>query len=506
MDIFYLKYRPKTVAELDSRRVRERLKKILREPVLPHCFLFAGPKGTGKTSAARILAKALNCPQAKEGNPCGRCDICLEIERGESLDVLEIDAASNRGIDDIRELKDKISFQPLKAKNKVYIIDEVHMLTREAFNAILKTLEEPPAHVYFIFCTTNPEKIPPTVLSRLTTIEFNRAGKEEILSALERVIKGEKIKLNKEVLSLIAEVADGSFRDAHKIFYQLWLESGGEISEKEARQFLGRLNEGRPRRWLYLLGQGKLKESLVLLDQLAERGVDFNDYCRRLLLLLKEVILAHFGGGSEEKEKKVLAACFPLPRAIFLSRQLMAAAEEQKKAVLSQLPLQLAAVEFFERFFSGGEREKEKKNLSPQVTSQEEGKMRKEFSPSEKKEEKKKPEEGLFSRWEEVLAAVKPMNHSVSALLRSCRPLRVENNCLVLEVFYPFHRERLSEEKNRRILEAGLEAVFGSRWSVRYVLGRKKENQSPSSTTNSSSKNNSSEDELYQIAKEIFGE
>src|SRR3989339_2148575 len=177
--VLYRKYRPQKLADLDIEEVRQKLEKTLSSPYLPHAYLFAGPKGTGKTSAARIVAKILNCEKIKgkttQVEPCNRCDSCLSITGGRHFDVLEIDAASNRGIEEIRDLREKIKLVPVSGKFKVYIIDEAHMLTPDAFNAFLKTLEEPPAHAIFILCTTNPTKLPLTIISRLQRFNFSRA-------------------------------------------------------------------------------------------------------------------------------------------------------------------------------------------------------------------------------------------------------------------------------------------------------------------------------------------
>ena len=202
----YLKYRPRNLNELDLGDVGESLKKILSKKSIPHAFLFAGPKGTGKTSAARILAKMVNCES--KNPPCGNCDQCLSIDKGNNLDVIEMDAASHRGIDDVRILRDAVKLTPVSAKKKIYIIDEAHMLTTEASNALLKTLEEPPEHVIFILATTNPEKLIDTIRSRTTYIPFRKAKSEEIVRSLKRVVVGEKIKIDTETLSVIAEASD----------------------------------------------------------------------------------------------------------------------------------------------------------------------------------------------------------------------------------------------------------------------------------------------------------
>src|SRR5215469_4743338 len=198
--VFYRKYRPQHISDLDSASVRQTLYAVLQKNI-PHAFLFTGPKGLGKTSTARIVAKVVNCEKRKKGEtePCNICSQCVSIASGTNVDVLEIDAASNRGIDEIRELKEKIRLAPVLAIQKVYIIDEVHMLTTEAFNALLKTLEEPPEHAMFILCTTEAHKVPETIVSRCFQIMFKPATDQEIARSLERVAKGENLKIEKDV-------------------------------------------------------------------------------------------------------------------------------------------------------------------------------------------------------------------------------------------------------------------------------------------------------------------
>ena len=214
---FYLTYRPRRLNELDSEIVRESLTKIIKSQNIPHAFLFTGPKGTGKTSSARVLAKIVNCTKNKElAEPCNSCDQCKSVDSGSNLDVLEIDAASHRGIDDIRALRDAVKLSPISAKKKVYIIDEAHMLTTEASNALLKTLEEPPRHVMFILATTNPEKLIETIRSRCQIIHFKKASPEELERSLARIVKGENYKVDKEGLRLIAKVTATRFINTNK--------------------------------------------------------------------------------------------------------------------------------------------------------------------------------------------------------------------------------------------------------------------------------------------------
>lgn len=217
---FYLKYRPQTIEELDIVSVRDSLKSIVKSGEIPHALLFSGPKGTGKTSTARILSKIINCESRLTTKPCNKCENCLSITNGSNIDVIEMDAASNRGIDDIRALRDVVKLSPSKSKAKIYIIDEAHMLTTEASNALLKTLEEPPSHVYFVLATTNPEKLIETIRSRTVTINFTKATSEETKRSLMRIIKSEKIKINEGELTKIARLSKGSFRDAVKLLEQ----------------------------------------------------------------------------------------------------------------------------------------------------------------------------------------------------------------------------------------------------------------------------------------------
>ena len=201
--VFYLKYRPRKISELDSLVLREKLEGVLKGKIpdkIPHAFLFTGPKGLGKTSTARIIAKSINCTSRKgsEFEPCNRCSSCKSIDNGSNLDVLEIDGASNRGIDEIRDLREKIRLSPVSSLKKIYIIDEVHMLTTEAFNALLKTLEEPPEHAFFILCTTEPQKIPATITSRCFHIKFSKPTEEDFLHSFNRVLRGEGIKDDQE--------------------------------------------------------------------------------------------------------------------------------------------------------------------------------------------------------------------------------------------------------------------------------------------------------------------
>ena len=238
--VFALKWRPKNFDEIiGQNHIVSTLKNAIQKNRLSHAYLFAGPRGVGKTTTARILAKALNCKQGPTPAPCGECPSCKEITRGTSLDVMEIDGASNRGIDEIRTLREHVKFAPVQGKYKIYIIDEVHQITADGFNALLKTLEEPPEFVKFIFATTHPHKVIPTILSRCQRLDFRRISVKETIVQLERIATAEKIPLDKEVLFTIAKASDGSLRDAESILDQLVSFSQEKISAQDVVSVLG---------------------------------------------------------------------------------------------------------------------------------------------------------------------------------------------------------------------------------------------------------------------------
>ncbi|MEM5794931.1 MAG: DNA polymerase III subunit gamma/tau, partial [Bacillota bacterium] len=236
----YRQWRPQDFEQLvGQEHISTTLKNAITSNRIAHAYLFSGPRGTGKTSTAKIMAKALNCLQGPTIHPCNACDRCKRIIDGSSMDVLEIDAASNRGIDEIRELREKVKFTPVDGRYKVYIIDEVHMLTTEAFNALLKTLEEPPAHAIFILATTEPHKIPATILSRCQRYDFRRIDSEAISGRLLKVLQEMSIEAEPEALGVIARFAEGGLRDALSILDQCIAFSGDRITVEDVRSMLG---------------------------------------------------------------------------------------------------------------------------------------------------------------------------------------------------------------------------------------------------------------------------
>lgn len=472
---FDLKYRPQTVSDLDLTPLKEGLSKVLKSGKIPHAFLFTGPRGTGKTSAARIVAKSVNCASKKGFEPCNKCEQCRTITAGSNLDVLEIDAASSRGIDDIRDLREKIRLAPSFSSYKVYIIDEVHMLTLEAFNALLKTLEEPPEHAIFILCTTNPEKLPDTIISRCMRFNFRRASQAEIMAKLEKIARSEKIKIDEAALAEISRSVKGSFRDANRILEQASL-AGGKVTRDEIKMILDQALGLEPEKLLSFLIQKDAKRAIEEINQVVEKGGNLQVYTEELLELLRRALLVKIGVTTQDELPSFDFALPEISQINKLVSLFSRAAREAKGSLIPQLPLEVATAEYC---FS-----KDKTKTTPVQEEKGSGMSVKDPSPqpepskpqaiSVKTLRKGKVTLGeIQNRWQEVLLAVRPRNHSVEALLRATRPIRLQEESLVIEVFYEFHKDRLEEEKSRRIVEEVVREVFGSPLFLKCILGEK---------------------------------
>ncbi|MEK7308362.1 MAG: DNA polymerase III subunit gamma/tau, partial [Nitrospirota bacterium] len=270
--------------------VARTIKNALSSEKIVHAYLFSGPRGIGKTSAARILAKALNCSQSSETEPCGKCRNCISISSGSSIDVLEIDGASNNSVEDVRELRESVKYAPSACKYKIYIIDEVHMLSKEAFNALLKTLEEPPPHVIFIFATTEPKKLPPTILSRCQHHAFRRIPKAKIKEHLIKITQSENIKIKELAIEMITRAADGSMRDALTILDQASSFSD-DISERELQVLLGLPETDVILNLTETILSGDISKSLSIIKELAERGYDFRSVIKELVDYFRNIAI-----------------------------------------------------------------------------------------------------------------------------------------------------------------------------------------------------------------------
>jgi DNA polymerase-3 subunit gamma/tau len=290
--VFARKYRPQTFDDLVGQtHVTRTLKNAVEQNRLAHAYLFVGPRGIGKTSTARILAKALNCVHGPTVSPCGVCDSCKEIAAGNSLDVLEIDGASNNGVEQVRELRDNVRYAPSKGKFKIYIIDEVHMLTSAAFNALLKTLEEPPPHVKFIFATTEPQKVLPTILSRCQRFDLHRIPANLIAQHLQFIAGKEKIALNPAAAHAIAKGADGGLRDAESMLDQLVAFCGDKIAEPDVLSVFGFTSEQTVAQFTEKILRGETPEALELLHAEADDGKDMMKLMSDLISYLRDLLV-----------------------------------------------------------------------------------------------------------------------------------------------------------------------------------------------------------------------
>jgi len=294
--VFYRKWRPQLLSEVfGQEHVTKTLLNALANERVSHAYLFCGPRGTGKTSTARGLAKALNCLTGGKGEPCNNCAMCQAITEGRALDVIEVDAASNRGIDEIRNLREKVNYAPNEARRKVYIIDEVHMLTKEASNALLKTLEEPPPHVVFILATTETNKILPTILSRCQRFDFHRLSLNDVVTKLEHICKSEGIEIGAEALKLIARSATGSMRDAENLLQQMMTYYGKKIELAQAQSLLGISSDRRSRELVGHIVNRDIAAGIATINNVNNDGLDLRQFHRELMEYLRILLLVKTG-------------------------------------------------------------------------------------------------------------------------------------------------------------------------------------------------------------------
>lgn len=483
--MYYTKYRPQKFSEISKpNEVATALENQVKANKVGHAYLFVGPRGTGKTTTARILAKALNCEKmGKGGDPCTKCDTCLAIKAGNYLDLIEIDAASNRGIDDIRDLRDKIKLAPSSGKQKIYIIDEVHMLTPEAFNALLKTLEEPPKHATFILCTTEEHKVPDTIKSRCQVFKFKRASIDQIVRKLEEILVAEKAKgkIKKPGLEKIARASLGGFRDAETLLQQV-LE--GEL---DVDTFVGISSKEEFVDFVGALSKSDANPAIRIVNKLYEDGIDLHTWSLELLKYLRDLLFisanAHEGLIDVSKEVFVSmqdqASKLDSAQVVRMIEEFSKAANSVKGFSISQLPLEVAIVKICnsnggsnlgestkDSGGSGSNKSAPKSPSSKASTGAKKIKRSKSTINTKLKD--------VESAWGDVMKGVVVHNHGVQALLKATKPITISGNALVLEVFYKFHKERLESPKNRKVVELVLLEIFGEDIVLTCVLSENK--------------------------------
>ncbi|MEI6886814.1 MAG: DNA polymerase III subunit gamma/tau [bacterium] len=468
METLYRKYRPQNFdLVIGQSHIIQILKSQLSSGNVSHSYIFIGPRGTGKTSVGRILAKAINCTDLKEGNPCGKCENCTIFQEGRSLDVVEIDAASNRSIDDIKNLKEKISFSPIKFDKKIYIIDEVHMLSKDAFNALLKTLEEPPAYVVFILATTEVQKVPLTILSRCQRFDFKLASNDDLSTVLASIVQKENKKVSKEAISLVATMAKGSFRDSQTILQKLLThtEDENEIDLEKAYQILGLSSYQNVKSLFDFLYKNDFESAKKVLIQTLASGNSSTELCVQLI---------RYG-------QKALSVSSYDKNEVFMILELLFGLERQLKITdYDDIAFELYVYKIANR---GNTLLTVSKPIPSQHDESKEIKSKVIIIENDKTELKDenlpKVENAVIKKidfeddtivikkiWPDLISRVKVKNVPLSGLLSNAEILNVEDNVLYLRMKYKFHKSRIENKKALEIILTELENLTSRKMSI----------------------------------------
>ena len=490
MSTLYRKYRPQNFSEVvGQNHIKVTLEQEIKTGKIAHAYLFCGPRAVGKTTLARVFAKSINCEKRKKdsADPCNECKSCKEITDGRALDIIEIDAASNTGVDNVRDnIIASARVAPSKSKYKVFIIDEVHMLSTQAFNALLKVIEEPPANVVFILCTTEAHKVPATIISRCQRFDFKRIGVNDAVKKLTYIIQAEKIKIDKDILEAIARHSDGHMRDAESLLGQIIAIGGAEITQAEADLVIPRSDLNEVLSLLEFLIKKDAAGGIRLINKLMDDGVDLKIFVNDTIEILRKLMLMKIGPGLVNKLSLELGETFELKinklaqdltveLSLKLLEKFIKVSHEIKADFIQQLSLEMAIAEIctataairssfgVSQGFTGGSRFNQ-----PKVQSM-----------APKTEEKKivdmdEPmnftDSQIQEKWNEVLAKVKQYNHSLSFILRVCQPRNLDGNKLCLAFKYKFHKDRVSESAIKNIIEKVLHQVYGAAIMIEAII------------------------------------
>ncbi len=511
---FALKYRPQNFSEvIGQEHVVVSLEKAISSDRVHHAYLFSGPRGVGKTSLARILAKSLNCHQGPTVTPCGNCPSCIEIAKGQSLDIIEIDGASNRGIDDIRTLRENVKLSAVNSRYKIYIIDEVHMLTQEAFNALLKTLEEPPAHVKFIFATTHPHKVIPTILSRCQKFQFNLISLEKIVGKLKKIAAAEKVKIEENLLYTIGRAAGGSIRDAESLLDQLTpivLEKG---SLEDIFSFLGIIDEESLNQALKALIHKDLEACLNFVDKTVNDGKDLGIFLNAFIEHLRNLLLAKIS----LKNFKELSDVSPQSKEFIskLSEEvstsdilkiidlLIEAKELSGRLNTVRIPLELALIRHIQPILDNSkiskpidnpglvEKKKKEVNISTddldfeiENINPQEDDHSSEIELSEDIEEGAPSDDAVIGqikvRWKEIVSVIQTKRAALASHLSFALPISSRGSVATI-AFSPsdyFHKECAENGKNTKFIEGIISKLMNKTIGIKFILQDLSQNSS----------------------------
>lgn len=466
---FYRKWRPQKFEDIIGQEpVIETLQGAIKKNKIAHAYIFSGPRGTGKTSTARILAKSLNC-QSKI-KPCNKCKICQEITNSNSLDVIELDAASHRGIEEIKEIISKINFAPSEGEYKIFIIDEAHMLTKEAFNVLLKTLEEPPAHAIFILATTEIHKIIPTIISRCQGLDFKKLNNEQIKKYLKMIVQKEKISIDENALEMLANAADGSLRDAASLLDQVASISDKKVTLENVQFSLGLVLTDEIINLCLSIIKNQPQIAIKIISQIADSGYDLNLFLKRIIDFLRRMYLIQLGSSEIsllENEAKFLhensqqLSIFNLTKMI----KILSDAESNiSESYIPQLAIELAIIEMIQIFTDTDKKQNLQhldnskyqvaKNIPDLKTIKKTKQNFEKINKNQDKGQKTKISlKEITQKWLEFLAEVKQENHSLISLLSFTAPCKIKNHKIKIITKYKFSAQKLSEISKRRILE-----------------------------------------------------
>jgi DNA polymerase-3 subunit gamma/tau len=512
----YRKYRPQDFDEVVGQEpVVRTLKNAIAGGQLRQAYLFAGPRGTGKTSLARILAKGLNCEQGPTPNPDKTCHACVAIANGSSLDVVEMDAASQRGIDDIREIRERVVLQPAEGRYKVYILDEAHQLTDAAWNALLKLIEEPPPHLVFVFCTTDLAKVLPTVRSRCQTFVFQRPRLPDLVKKLRLIADAEKIDVPDQALALVARGARGAYRDAESTLDQLSAATEGRITVQDVLQLLGAVEEEALFRLCDLVVDQDTAGALTFVEELAAQGQDLGRLVLDLLEHLRALMLVQHMHEvpdslplTDETRERLAAQANQLgePTVVRLIDLLAVAVEDMRQGGDPRLPLELALVKVTRPAadvsreaiaFRLDQLEHGRTGHRPAAATHEE------VSPvrDENQEPPSVELEHLQEIWQRtVLPAVSEKSIPTASMLAEAHPVALTDDTLTIE--FPqnaaFHLQRAEEPKNATLLRDSLYELTGRKLGLAFVLG------ADTPAAEQADEAPAGEEEIYQLVKETF--